>query len=103
MPWASIGIFTVAGTSGDGQITLFLGLLAAGVGLARGLSTRPSGWQIALPIGALGLGLIITAVGGYDWGQISNELTSVGSGLVLTTLGGLALTAVAIVGLVKRK
>jgi hypothetical protein len=102
LPWASFGPFTVAGTSGDGGITLVLGLIAIAAGVGRGVAHSPSGWQLAIAITCLVLGAIVTLIGLIDAGEVSDVVT-VGSGLVLTIVGGLALTTSAIVGLVKQR
>jgi hypothetical protein len=102
LPWATFGPFTVAGTSGDGGLTLVFGLIAAAAGVWRGLSQRPSGWQLAIPIVNLALGGIVTLIGLADAGDVS-DVATVGSGLVLTVLGGMALVGTSIFGLVKQR
>lgn len=101
MPWASIGPFTVSGTSGDGAITLVLGLIGAGLGLIRALSTTAGRGRTAVPVTCLILGLLITAIGLFDIVDVSSE-ASVGAGLVLTLLAGLGLVASSVWGLARR-
>jgi hypothetical protein len=102
MPWASFGPFTVAGTSGDGGITLVLGLLAAAGGVSRGLAQRPSGRQLAIAVTDLVLGCVVTLIGIADAGDVSGVAT-VGSGLILTILGGMGLVGAAVFGVVKHR
>jgi hypothetical protein len=102
MPWASFGPFTVAGTSGDGGITLVLGLLAAAGGVWRGLSQRPSGWQLAIAVTDLVIGGVVTLIGIADAGDVSGVAT-VGSGLILTIVGGVGLIGAAAFGVVKHR
>jgi hypothetical protein len=96
LPWATIGVFSAAGTEGDGTITLVLGLVAAAGGVAQGLVRHPSAWSFAIPGVCLLLGFAILAVGVYDVINISsngNDDTlfgppKVGSGLILTVVAG---------------
>ena len=86
LPWASVGPFTVNGTSGDGTITLVLGLIALAVAFRLPKSS------VVLMI----LGGLILAIGLFDIVNISgrnNELfqASIGIGLVLTTIAGCGL------------
>lgn len=82
LPWATVGPFTVAGTSGDGMITLVLAALIGWLTWVR----RTRGLALAL--------LIVTGlVAGYDLANIGrvaahDSLFSVqiGGGLVLTVL-----------------
>lgn len=101
LPWASVGVFTVSGTSGDGAITLVFGLLAAGAGLGRALAKAPSGWQVAIPVVCLILAALTSLIALYDIASVSEQAT-VGIGLVLTLLGGLGLGVASIVGLASR-
>ena len=91
LPWASVGPFTVNGTSGDGVITLVIAAVAAvfAFRLPKGRGAR----MVTL-IGAL----LIAAIGIYDIVNISNQsdeifAASVGIGIVITTIGGLGLLA----------
>lgn len=108
LPWLSIGLLSVPGTQGDGQITLVLGLIAAGIGLGRGLANRFSGWQIAIPAVSLILAMGVCAVGFYHLVDIRNEpagpfgiALEPGIGLQLTCLGGLGLLIASVAGLAK--
>lgn len=88
LPWASVGPFSVNGTSGDGAITLVMGLIA--VGFAFRL---PKFSKVILVLGAL-----VALTGIYDIANISSNddnvfSASIGVGLIVTTIGGLALVA----------
>lgn len=92
LPWASVGPFTVNGTSGDGVITLVLAAIAAvfALRLPKGRGSRS-----ALLIG----GVLIAAIGMYDMVDISSQSdglfsASVGVGIVITTVAGLGMLAV---------
>lgn len=87
-PWASVLFFSVAGTEGDGVITLIIGVVAA---LIAGFSlTRPSNGKflvMALLLGGAAL------IGIYDWAELERLVDStdpfrieVGWGLVLMTV-----------------
>jgi hypothetical protein len=102
LPWATWGPFTLAGTSGDGQITLVLGLVATAVGVWRGLAQRPSGLQLATSVTGVALGGVVTLVGLVDTANVS-DYANVGGGLTLTILAGLALVGASIFGVVKQR
>ncbi|KQZ70633.1 hypothetical protein [Nocardioides sp. Root151] len=102
LPWASAGPFSVAGTNGDGIITLPLGIVAVAAGIVRGVATRPSGWQIAVPIVALVVGVLVGLIGVIDTILVADEAT-VGGGLLLTILAGLGIVASAMFALIKQK
>lgn len=83
LPWARAGIFTVAGTDGDGILTLIGGVVVAIVGIANRASI------------VTGIGTIV--VGGLSFWVVANifgnfgvlETDSIGSGLYLTGLASL--------------
>ena len=93
-PWATIGLLNIAGTSGDGQITLILGCTAVGLAVLAGTTT--SQWAELVACATL----VLAGVGGlYDWKHVHrlaasrNVLTAavrVGWGLELVTIAGLA-------------
>jgi peptidoglycan/LPS O-acetylase OafA/YrhL len=87
LPWAESGIFSVAGTRGDGIITLIGGVIVALVGIAN----RES-------IGA-GVGVVVIA-GLSLWIAFSVidrlEGDSVGAGLILTAIASLVAVIVGI-------
>jgi hypothetical protein len=89
-PWATLGIFSKAGTDGDGVISL----VAASVGIIAALVA----WQGSRVVIGI-LGVVVAAVGIIDIGDVSSsgaELfgqeikPSVGWGLWLVTIGGVA-------------
>ena len=87
-PWATWGFFSVAGTSGDGVITLIVGLVVG----ASSFSPPSNKKRIAY----LGLGLIIILIGCVDASNVAGIAAApfgiqvkIGSGLWLTILGGL--------------
>jgi hypothetical protein len=96
-PWASVatafGTLSIAGTEGDGTITLIVGLvvtLLAVLELANSTDTRA-----LCGIGGVGAG----AIGVYDLANISSRMSglesqfahpSIGIGLYLTVAGGAA-------------
>lgn len=104
-------------TSTDGWITLVLGAIVLAFGVLRGLGKLPTPAAI---VGVVG-GLIITGVGLYDYFDIKDEAdkakdaaASQGGnaaafemgaawGLWLVILAGLAILAISIAGLLKRK
>ena len=101
MPWASVSVFgqrmSVAGTEGDGIITLVLSLVAAGALVAAvfasGSFVRHLHW-VALGAGALIA--IIPLITMSNLGSISRETGGIGSaslgfGAVLVLLAGIAL------------
>lgn len=103
MPWASVttafGGMTVAGTDGDGKITLAAGaVLAAGAALA--------GWRrnLWLRIAQLNAGVAVLVLAIYELIHVSNgvseasseyALGSTGSGLYVLVIGALVTTAAA--------
>jgi hypothetical protein len=84
LPWATLGPFTISGMKGDGQITLVLGLVMAGLGarhfVAPGKGTLIPGLIVAS---------LVTLTGLIDAGEVP-ELAEPGVGLLLTILAGIA-------------
>lgn len=112
LPWAKIGIFSVAGTDGYGMFTLIAGISVLAVALAWGLGRGAKGPLFAIST----LGIVVLAIGIYDAVNIStairdfrNEMDdnmfaglfapSIGMGLIITILGGLTALATGVVGL----
>ena len=116
LPWITIGALSVNGIGGDnvggakdGTITLSLGVVCVLAGLVRALSHRPGGWQLAMPIVSLVMGVFITLTALVDIGDVSDTpdagflVVSVGSGLYLTLAAGIALAGVSVAAIVKRR
>lgn len=90
LPWATAGPFSVNGTSGDGMITIGIGLSVGVWGLLSDRPPFPLVAMIALAIAGL--------IGIYDTLQIEAP-ASVGVGLYMVMAGGgLAVLAVLIRG-----
>jgi hypothetical protein len=84
LPWYSVGLFTVNGTGGDGQITLVLGGLLALFGFLRHTGRSSPIWAAIIVAG------LITAIGGYHYLDNSGEeLISVGIGVYGTVAAGI--------------
>jgi hypothetical protein len=95
--WATFGPFSVAGTSGDGVITLIAGLVAGVLIVLRRFT-----------VVTLLAGLVAVATAIYDTATISdsgNEFfsASVGWGLILADLAAVSLIAWAVAELVARR
>lgn len=80
LPWAQSGIFTVAGTRGDGVLTLVLGGIAAIVGIAK----RDSAAIVVIVCGGLG-----ALIAGQTIGRLESAV--VGGGLYLTMIASVVL------------
>jgi hypothetical protein len=106
-PWASVGLFSVSGTEGDGAVTLvgaILVLLLAALSIAQ-----PRNWKFVVA-GLLSLGIAI--VGTVDWWDLNRLIADeefgslfrveVGWGLVLMTFAGYAATGVALASIRRR-
>jgi hypothetical protein len=112
MPWLTLGYLSVNGTSGDGAITLVMGLIVIAVSLVRALSRPSPSWHPRigsldmefpwLSMLCLLIGGLTALIGLIDLGNASTELTSPGGGLVLTLLAGIALMITAFIGIGKR-
>lgn len=88
LPWATLGFISVAGTEGDGVITLILGLATAALALLA--SVKGSRWPLL--VGAV-LSVLVVLIAIYDISDVSST-ASVGSGLWLTLIaGGVAVVA----------
>jgi hypothetical protein len=84
-PWAAFGPFSASGTSGDGQITLVLGLVA----LALIYFDRAM-------VGVFVIGVVVTLIGIADTisvSSIDDEIVSpsAGWGVILTAAAGISL------------
>ena len=119
LPWVSISGFSISGLGGhgagakDGVITLPLGIVAAVLGLLRGLATRRSGLQLTVGIIGLLIGGLVAIIGLADIGSVddANGLgdsfgfdvgASVGIGLIVTLIAGIGLACVSIAAIIKR-
>jgi hypothetical protein len=87
MPWAQAGIFSVAGTSGDGVFTLIGGVIVALVGIANRASLVTAVGTVAVA----GFCLYIVA---NVFGNFGTDVSSAGTGLFVTGLASL----IAIIG-----
>jgi len=94
LPWATFGIFSVAGTDGDGVITLILFIIFGLIGLwlsRQGEPTVATGVKVLLII----LMAVVVVIAVYDIANISSEgdsfiKVSPGGGLYLTLISGIA-------------
>jgi hypothetical protein len=96
-----IGTITVAGTEGDGILTLIGGLIAGAVGIPTVLLGRLMNWGFAVVIMLIGVAVGLLVV--YDMvnlqsviGDIPEDVparASIGIGLWLTLLGVISLIA----------
>lgn len=83
LPWYTVGAFTLNGTSGDGQITMVLGVILALLGFLRKNGRSSPIWLAIIVAG------LIIAIGGYHLGTNSDdELVSVGVGVYATIAAG---------------
>ncbi len=101
MPWATAGLFSKAGTDGDGMLTLLAAIVAGGV---AGIAVGAVGARVVAAVLGMLAGIGIAAVAAYDFLDVSNtEIIEPGSGLIVTGLGGVALVVGAIVTLAQRR
>jgi hypothetical protein len=90
MPWASVatafGTVSIAGTEGDGKITLAIGLAMV---LLSVLELTGNVMVIGLPTRILGLiaAFIAAGVGGYDLVNVGENLSSVSSQFARASIG----------------
>lgn len=116
LPWATVGDLSVDGIGGsdvggakDGVITLPLGVVCVVAGLSGALARRRGPLQLAMPIVSLVMGILIAVTALVDIGDVSDQpsagffVVSVGIGLYLTLFAGLALVAVSVAAIVKRR
>jgi hypothetical protein len=103
LPWANAGPFSVAGTDGDGALTLVLGAAAGALGGAANGTKK-----IGFAIGSLVTAALVVVIAAIDIGDVAsladNALieVEVGGGLVLTLLGGGAAMVGAVLQLLRR-
>lgn len=89
LPWATVGALSVAGTDGDGVLTLILGIAAGALGVS-GIRKGKKG----LLIGSLVCAALIAIIAGIDIADI-NSLADGPFGLTAKPGGGIILTLVA--------
>ncbi len=85
LPWATVttpfGTIDVAGTHGDGQITVILGIVLLAVAFLQWTGGRIA-WFHRAWFPTLLLGGAAAAISGYDMVNLSNRIGEVASGLV---------------------
>lgn len=106
MPWVNVPLLgAVSGTSGDGSITLVLGLIAAGLALVAGLGRA----QTVMYLISAGVVLLATLIGIYDLVNVTNGINEssneyftalLGPGLPMIVVGGLVAICACIAGVV---
>ena len=83
LPWASIqtvfGNVGVAGTNGDGKLTIGLALVG-GLGL---LLASSRGWRVVSLIAALAAAAVVA----YDWANLSSKASAVSNEYATATVG----------------
>lgn len=87
LPWVQAGIFSLAGTSGDGVFVLIAGVIVALVGLSRKAT-------VITGLGVIGVSLFSLWIVGRIMSDLSSIDTlgtgsSMGSGLIVSGLGAL--------------
>lgn len=108
LPWATAGSLSLAGTAGDGAITLFFAIAIGAIGLVIGLRQG----RLWASIVACVLGALTTITALVDIGNVSTRANdfndslgldvSVGSGLWLTLVTGVAATGLSVAAIVRR-
>jgi hypothetical protein len=101
LPWKTYGSLHVAGTAGDGLLTLVFGLVCTMAGFGRVLTRYEGRWQTAWPAIALTISALIIMVGYTDIQSVA-EIATVGIGLILTLAGGLGIAAASLVAILRR-
>jgi hypothetical protein len=108
LPWATVGPISVAGTSGDGALTLFFGMVIGAMGLVIGLRQGRL-WASILATVFSGF-MTLTAV--IDIAHISTFTNRfegldinvrVGAGLWLTLVAGVGSLVCAVLAIIKRR
>jgi len=102
LPWVTWGVFSVAGTSGDGVITLIFGIIIGGLALGSSSNIKAAAVLI--------LGFLVLLIGAYDASNVVSIAEApfgipvkVGTGLGATILGGLIVLVSGIVELAEKK
>lgn len=80
LPWAQAGIFSLAGTDGDGVLTLIAGILIVAIGFVKRSTVIPG-------IAALGLSVFSLWVVGSVFSNFETTPENLGAGLFVTGLG----------------
>ena len=86
MPWATIGLFSIAGTRGDGALTAILGLGVVGAAIVWGLLSRKSAPLTALVLCVLGVILTVNVYNNLGGDTIGIGLFVVGIASLLGAL-----------------
>ncbi len=110
MPWATaLGFISVSGTTGDGAITLALGLIGmilAVWGSGRVLPAPAN--TLIMPVLSTIAGGLVAIIAGIDLGNIGAQLEEAGglvtpgAGLILTLLFGIAWFALSMTAIFRR-
>ncbi len=101
LPWKTVGSVHVQGTLGDGILTIVFGFVGAVAGAVRALTRRQGRWPVAGPAIALTLAAFTTLIAYSDVLSVS-KIATVGLGLVLTLVGGICLAIFSILALLRR-
>jgi Protein of unknown function (DUF2510) len=106
LPWAAVFGISMAGTTGDGKITMFLSLIVLGLGV-WGLVKHPITWWAGI-IAAV-TGLLVLLISGADLKNISgfagklgdgdSSIVSTGIGLYMTVLAGIVAIAAGVLAI----
>lgn len=86
LPWARAGSFSFAGVTGDGVLTLAMGVIIAALAYPR--PSRTTAWFV------LGMAIVSVLIAFNVYSSLDAE--NIGSGLLITGVGGVAAAAAAV-------
>jgi Protein of unknown function (DUF2510) len=105
LPWASLFGISVAGTSGDGKITMFFSLIALGLGI-WGLVKHPIKWWTGIVTAVTGLLVLLISLADLNnvaevGGAVGSDasIVSTGIGLYVTVLAGIVTIAAGVLAI----